>query len=69
VIVHIAGRELRQALITMIAREGITSPDIIIMFILIITMLLRINMSHGIDIHVLFVVFITMCLQGVGNEW
>ena len=70
--VHVAVEELRQALITMIApettRKGITSLDIH-KFILIISMLLIMNVNHGIRKLVIFVVYITMSLLSVGKEW
>ena len=62
-VVHVAMKELRQALITIIApettREGITSL-IIPELILIIKMLLIMDINHGIRKLVIFVVYITM---------
>ena len=70
--VHVAVKELRQALITVIAleitREGITSitiPEIIF----IIRMLLIINVDPDIIKLVFFMVYITMSLLTVGKEW
>lgn len=57
-IVPIAGRELRQALIAILtseaAREGITNFDLR-MFISIMIMLLILNVKHGIEKHAPFV--------------
>ena len=70
--VHVAIEELRQALITMIALDttmkGIPSLDIR-KFILIISMLLIMNVNHGIRKLIVFVVYITMSLLSVGKEW
>ena len=70
--VHVALKELRQALFTLITpettREGITSltiPE----FILIISMLLIMVINHGIRKLIIFVVYITMPLLSVGKEW
>ena len=56
-------REMRQALITIIAPEtnkkGIKSLNILV-FIFITSMFLTINISHGIEKNVFFVVYITM---------
>ena len=64
-VVSIAGKELREALIAILtsemARKGITTLDIR-MFISIIIMLLEINMNHGIKRHVPFVDYITIHL-------
>ena len=69
---HITNKELRQALVTMVAPEtnkkGITSLDIL-MFILITSMSLIININHGIRKHVVFLDYITMYLLSVGKEW
>jgi len=60
---HIAKKELRQALIAIMApetaRKGITSL-IIPKFILITCMLLMMDINHGIRKHVVFVVYTTM---------
>ena len=60
---HVAVKELRQSLVTMIApettRKGITSLNIL-KFILIISMLIIMDISHGIEKLVIFVVYITM---------
>ena len=60
---HIAEKELRQALVTMIApktdKKDITSLDIL-KFLLIISMLIIMYISHGIEKLVIFVVYITM---------
>ena len=67
---HIVEKELRQALVTMIALE-ITKKDItslnIIVFILITSMSLTMNIDHGIRKHVVFVDYITMYLLSVGR--
>ena len=71
-VVPIAGKELRQDLSTIMtpeaARKGITSLDIQ-MFISIISMLLMMNVNHGIKKHVLYVDYITIHLLSVGREW
>ena len=71
-VVSIAGRELRQALIAILmpetARKGITILNIR-MFISIIIMLLMINVKHGIEKHVPFVDYITIHFLSVGKEW
>ena len=67
---HMAVKEMRQALVTMIAPEtnkkGITSFGIL-MFILITSMSLIININHGIRKHVVFLDYITMYLFSVGK--
>ena len=69
---HIVDKELRQDLNTMIAPEtnkkGIKSLDIL-MFILITSMSLTMNINHDIKKHVVFVDYITMYLLSVGKEW
>ena len=69
---HIAKEELRQALIAIIApktaRKGITSLSIL-KFILITIMLLMMNINHGIEKHVVFVVYMTMWLLRARREW
>ena len=69
--VPIAGKELRQALITIITPEatmkGITTLNIQ-MFISITIMLLMMNANHGIKKHVLLVVYVTMYLMSAGRE-
>ena len=68
----IAGRELRQALITILTsetvREGITTFNLRIL-ILIIIMLLMTKVKHGIGKHVPFVDYITIHFLSVGKEW
>lgn len=70
--VPIAGRELRQALITILTsettKEGITIFDLR-MFILIMIMLLIMNEYQGIEKHVPFVVYLTIHFLSVGKEW
>lgn len=70
--VHIAKEELRQALIAKVApktvNRGINSL-IILEFILITIILLVININHGIENYVDFLVCITMWLLSVGREW
>ena len=67
---HMAEKDIRQALISMIAPEtnkkGITHL-VIIMFILITSMSLTMNINHGIEKHVVFVDYITMYLLSVGK--
>jgi len=71
-VVSIAGKDLRQALIAILtpeaARKGITTLDIQ-MFISIIIMLLEMNVNHGIEKHVPFVDYITIHFLSVGKEW
>ena len=71
-VVSIAGKELRQALITIltseIAKEGITFFDLR-MFILIMIMLLIMNEYQGIEKHVPFMVYLTLPFPSVGKEW
>jgi len=68
----VAGRELRQALITITTpetkRKGITSLNIR-MFILIIIMFLEMNVNQDIEKHVPFVDYITIHFLSVGKEW
>ena len=68
---HIVEKELRQALVTMIAPEtnkkGITSLSILLL-ILNTNMSLTMNIDHGNVKHVLFVDYITMYLLCVGKE-
>ena len=70
--VHIAEKELRQALVTMIAPEtnnkGIKILGILL-FILITSMSLTMNIYHGIEKHVVFVDYITMYLLSARREW
>ena len=71
-VVHIAEKELKQALITIMALEttgkGITSLSLP-KFVLITSILLMMNINHGIEKHVVFVVYITMWLLSAGREW
>ena len=66
----IAGKEFRQALITILTpettREGITTLDIQ-MFISITIMLLIMSIKHGIEKHVPFVDYITIHFLSVGK--
>ena len=70
-VVSIAGKELRQALITIISpkteRKGITSLDIRI-FISITILLLMMDINQCIKKHVLFLDYITMHLLSAGKE-
>ena len=70
--VHVAMKDLRQALVTMIAPEktkkGITSIDILV-FIFITSMSLTMNINHGVKKHVVFVEYITMYFLSVGRQW
>lgn len=69
---HMVVKELRQALVTMIAPEttkkGITSIDILV-FIFITRISLTMNINHGIRKHVVFLDYIAMSLLSVGKEW
>lgn len=69
--VHSVEKELRKALITIIAlrttKKGITSLSIL-EFITITIMMLMINIKHGIEKHVIFVVYITMCFLTTGRK-
>ena len=69
--VHIVEKELRQALIAIISLQiterYITSLSIL-EFISITIMLLIMNVKHGIEKHVLFVVYINICLLNAGRE-
>jgi len=71
-VVSIAGKELRQALITILtpetAREGITTFDLR-MFISIMIMLIIMNVKHGIEKNVPFVDYITIHFLSAGKEW
>ena len=71
-VVSIVGKERRQSLITILAletaRKCITTLDIRI-FILIIIMLLKMNVNHGIEKHVPVVDYITIHFLSVGKEW
>ena len=71
-IVPIAGKELGQALMTIMtpeaARKGITSLDTL-MFILITIMLLIMDINQGIEKHVPFVVYLTIPFLSGGKEW
>ena len=71
-VVHVAVKEMRQALFTMIApgttREGIISL-VIPECISIIRMLITMIVNHGIKERVIFVVYITMCFLSVGKGW
>ena len=68
--VNIAEKELRQALVTMIAPEtnkkGITSLGILI-FTLITSISITMNINHGVEKHVVFLDYITMYLFSVGK--
>jgi len=70
-VVPIAGKELRQALITILTlettRKCINTHDIR-MFISIVIMLLMVNVKHGIENHVPFVDYITIHFLSVGKE-
>jgi len=70
-VVCIAEKELRQALVPMIILEtnkkGISSLSILI-FILITKFLLIMNENHGIKELVVFVDCITVCFLSVGKE-
>jgi len=67
-IMHITKEELRQALLFKITpgtvKRGINNLSIL-KLILIIRTLLMMNINHGIENYVTFVVYITMCLLSV----
>ena len=65
--VPIAGKELRQALITIMTPEAYSGLDIK-MFISIIIMLLMMDINQGIEKHVPFVDYITIHLLSAGKE-
>jgi len=69
-IMHIAGEELRKALITRITlekiRRGIKSLSILKLILITSVLMMKINI--GIDKLVVLVVYITMWLLSVGRE-
>jgi len=70
--VSIAGKELREALVTIltpeITRKGISTLDIQ-MFISIIIMFLKMNVEHGIKKNVPFVDYVDIHFLSIGKEW